>query len=190
MSTFGQQRLDLGSEREVVERDQVAAGAQLPQGLDQRLVDELVLEQLQDDAIGRDGLGQTSEDELAGDVDPRPAVVDEALEVDLGHGPQRDQSGGELVVSDVGVIRAGLAIQQLISDRGEVAVEDRLAGQENLWAWARAASSVQTENLRLCRTRPSAPLARDVMRGVQGPHGPLPARYPTAEESFSGNLAI
>ncbi len=105
------------------------------QGLDQRLVDELVLEQLQDDAIGRDGLGQTSEDELAGDVDPRPAVIDEALEVDLGHGPQRDQSGGELVVTDVGVIRADLAIQQLISDRDEVAVEDRLAGQENLVHW-------------------------------------------------------
>ena len=109
------------------------------------VVDELVLEQLQDDAIGRDGLGQTSEDELAGDVDPRPAVVDEALEVDLGHRPQRDPSGGELVVADVGVIRAGLAIQQLISDRGEVAVEDRLAGQENLVHWWRIGHLVRNQ---------------------------------------------
>ena len=160
-----QQRLDFRGEREVIQGDEVAGPAQLVQRVDQRVIDELILEQLQDDPIGRDGLGQASEDEVAGDVDPCPLLVDQALEVDLGHRVQRDTGGGELVVAHVGVLGAALAVQQLVADRGlQIPVQGGSAdGPEELLTWARRSVICSDGESSPISQRATRAVARDVM---------------------------
>src|SRR5205814_4939766 len=101
-------------------------------GRGERLVDILVLEDLQRDALGGQRVGEAVEYELARDVDPRGVRTHDALERELGQGVEDDARGGVVVVGDdrLALLVTGTE-QQLVADKTGVAIEDRLAGDVN-----------------------------------------------------------
>ena len=117
---------------EVIQSKLIPGCAHIGEHVQQRLVDELALEQFEHDPSGREAVGEALEEELARDVDPCSPVSDEALQTDLRQRVDRHPRAGDLVVIDQRLLHVAVSIQQLIADDRLPAVEDRLSGKEDV----------------------------------------------------------
>ena len=117
---------------EVIQSELIPGRAHVGEHVQQRLVDELALEQLEHDPSGREAVGEPLEQELARDVDPCSPVSDETLETDLRQRVDRHPRARDLVVIDQRLLHVAVSIQQLIADDRLPAVEDRLPGKEDV----------------------------------------------------------
>jgi hypothetical protein len=89
---------------------------------------------LEDDALRGQVSDEVGRQEFRGDVDPRSALADEVLEPDLAEGVQRDPRRCERRVVTVrrDLLDVAMRLEQLVALDGLVAVEDRLAGEEDV----------------------------------------------------------
>ena len=92
------QRLDAGPEHEVVQRQRVAVGDQRLGHLDHAAVDAHVLEDLEDDPVGRQGPAEPLGEECIWHVYERPARADELVEADVAERGQQQLRSGRVRV--------------------------------------------------------------------------------------------
>ena len=150
--------------REVVECEPVARIPQFGDLPDQLLIDELVLEQLEHDPLGRQAVDQPLEHELPRDVDPHHVVADELIEAHLCERSERDPSRGRLGLIDDGARRDAASIQQLVARYGSRAVEDRLTCKEDVFHRGTNPNGFPTPRLSAARAKSLAPTSDDLWR--------------------------
>lgn len=120
----------LGPGVEVVEREHEAGVLDLGEHGEQVVVDQLVLDELEHDAVGRQRERPERHQELAVDVEERALVADEALEADVGERGDEHRGGGPVAVDRAAVLADG-AVEELEGLDVEVGVEDRLAREHH-----------------------------------------------------------
>jgi hypothetical protein len=125
-----EQPLHLGRVDEVVERQREAGVDGLLEHPDQRIVDELVLDELDHRAVRLERQRADVEEEVARDVDVRPPVADQQVEPEVGERGGQHAGRRRLRGDGLRVVRHR-AIQQLIRDHVPAGVEDRLAGDDD-----------------------------------------------------------
>src|SRR5665213_305177 len=112
---------------EVVERDPVAALAQVMTALDDAVVDGGLLEQLDDDPVGGQRLDELAEQEFGVDVEETIHRSDHLCKADFGEHVGDHRRCREHVVVELGDVALGRAKQQLVAGQVALAVDDGLA---------------------------------------------------------------
>ena len=113
-------------EAEVVERDREALRDEVCQHVEQRVVDDLILEQLEHDAPGRQRRRAHAQQKVTRDVHIGDVLADEIEQADIEEPIENHRRGRRAVVEDARGLAVRFAKQQLIADQASISVQDRL----------------------------------------------------------------
>ena len=123
-------RFLLGRVLEIVERDGETGVDQRPQGVQQGVVEQLVLEQLEHDPLRRQRQRGHAEQELARDVDVGRVRSDEGVEADVREAVDDHRGGRRHRVQRAAADR-DRAVQEFVGHHALLAIEDRLSSQQH-----------------------------------------------------------
>jgi hypothetical protein len=128
-----QQRLELVlAPGEVVEREREAGALQLQAALHELVGHAHRLEDLEHDLVAREQLDDIAHDERGAQVDEAGVLAEHRLHPKLAEGMVDHGGAGEDVVLDLRAVEVARAEQQLERREILVAIQDRLAAQEEL----------------------------------------------------------